>query len=86
VGRQITRSLTVLEILTVLDLLQLYPAMVSGGWPCVLEHTVRELQGLSYVAHNQRPEPTPGIASSRAFGGPVIALKDLDEAETEFAI
>jgi hypothetical protein len=47
---------------------------------------VRELQGLSYVAHNQRPEPTPGIASSRAFGGPVIALKDLDEAETEFAI
>jgi DNA polymerase V len=85
VGRQITKQLNDGGITTVLELARLDLAMVRGRWSVVLERTVRELQGTSCIDLDHAPAPKQEIACTRSFGHPVMELKDLSEAVTEFA-
>ena len=85
VGRQITKQLTGSGVNTVLDLLQLDPAMVKLRWSVMLERTVRELQGTSCIDLEHAPQPKQEIACTRSFGHPVTELHEVAEAVTEFA-
>ena len=85
VGRQISKQLIEGGVKTVLDLVQVDPAMVKRRWSVVLERTVRELQGTSCVELEHEPQAKQEIACTRSFGHPVTEQSDLAEAITEFA-
>lgn len=85
VGRQIAKQLQDGGVNTVLDLVQLDPAMVRRRWSVTLERTVRELQGLSCIDLEHAPQAKQEIACTRSFGHPVTELSALGEAVTEFA-
>lgn len=85
VGRQISKQLIEGGVNTVLDLVQLDPAMVKRRWSVVLERTVRELQGIRCVELEHEPQAKQEIACTRSFGHPVTEQSDLAEAITEFA-
>lgn len=85
VGRQIAKQLQEGGVHTVLDLVQLDPAMVRQRWSVTLERTVRELQGLSCIDLDHAPPARQEIACTRSFGHPVTELSALGEAVTEFA-
>lgn len=84
VGRRIGDQLKVEGIETVLDLVQLDPAMVRRRWSVVLERTVRELQGQQCISLDNQPGPKKEIAFTRSFGGAVTELEDLIAAVTRF--
>lgn len=85
VGRQIAKQLQEGGVHTVLDLVQLDPAMVRQRWSVTLERTVRELQGLSCIDLDHAPPARQEIACTRSFGHPLTELSALGEAVTEFA-
>jgi DNA polymerase V len=85
VGRKISAQLQEAGINTVLDLTRLDPGTVKRRWSVVLERTVRELQGTTCIDLEDQPSPKQEIACTRSFGHPVLELRDLQEAVTEFA-
>ncbi|MDP3699311.1 MAG: Y-family DNA polymerase [Hylemonella sp.] len=85
VGPRIGAQLREAGVKTVQDLVQLDPASVRRRWSVVLERTVRELQGVPCIEMEDEPPPKQEIAYTRSFGSPVTALRDLQEAVTEFA-
>lgn len=85
VGRQISKQLIESGVNTVLDLVQLDPAMVKRRWSVMLERTVRELQGTSCVELEYEPQAKQEIACTRSFGHAVTEHSDLAQAITEFA-
>ncbi len=85
IGRRISDQLKEGGVQTVLDLVQLDPAMVRRRWSVVLERTVRELQGQQCITLEDQPSPKKEIAFTRSFGGAVTELEDLVAAVTRFA-
>ena len=84
VGRRIGAQLQEAGITTVLDLKRLDPTTVRRRWSVVLERTVRELRGMPCIALDEVPASKKEIACTRSFGHPVMELKHLQEALTEF--
>ena len=84
VGRRIGAQLQEAGITTVLDLKRLDPATVRRRWSVVLERTVRELRGMPCIALDEVPANKKEIACTRSFGHPVLELRHLQEAITEF--
>lgn len=84
VGRRIGAQLQEAGITTVLDLKRLDPTTVRRRWSVVLERTVRELRGMPCIALDEVPANKKEIACTRSFGHPVLELRHLQEAITEF--
>lgn len=84
VGRRIGAQLQEAGITTVLDLKRLDPATMRRRWSVVLERTVRELRGMPCIALDEVPASKKEIACTRSFGHPVLELRHLQEAITEF--
>ncbi|MEO8599386.1 MAG: Y-family DNA polymerase [bacterium] len=85
VGRKISAQLEEAGIKTVLDLTRLDPGTVKRRWSVVLERTVRELQGRPCIDLEDQPAAKQEIACTRSFGQPVMELRELQEAVTEFS-
>jgi DNA polymerase V len=85
IGPRIGAQLREAGLKTVLDVVQLDPAMVRRKWSVVLERTVRELQGEPCIAFEDMPASKKEIAFTRSFGHTVTTLSDLTEAVSNFA-
>ena len=84
VGRRIGAQLQETGITTVLDLKRLDPATVRRRWSVVLERTVRELNSMPCIGFDEVPANKKEIACTRSFGYPVMELRHLQDALTEF--
>lgn len=86
VGRQNTQRLNTLGIYSVLDLHLSNPKMIRKHFSIVMERTVMELQGISCMDIQDKPEPNKQIISSRSFAIPLTGLNPLKEAVTLFTL
>lgn len=85
IGPRLGEHLVAAGITTVLDFVRLDPATVRRRFSVMLERTLRELQGQPCMALDHAPAPRQQIATTRAFGVPVMTLEPLREAVSEFA-
>ena len=85
VGRQTSKHLARLDVLTAWQLRNMPIATVRAQFGVVLERTVRELQGTSCISLERHAPPKQQIACTRSFGQPVTALQPLLEAVSHFA-
>ena len=85
IGRRIGEQLRAGGLKTALDVARLDAALVRKRWSVVLERTVRELQGQPCVAMESAVVSKKEIACTRSFGHPVLQLRALIEAVTDFA-
>ncbi|QUY35606.1 Y-family DNA polymerase [Acinetobacter junii] len=77
VGRQICKKLNLMNIKSVLDLIESNPKEIKKCFSIVMEKTVRELQGVSCIdIENENPSKQQ-IISSRSYGQPVLEKDDI---------
>lgn len=86
VGRQNTQRLNTLGIHSVLDLHLSNNKMIRKHFSVLMERTVLELQGISCIDIQDKPEPNKQIISSRSFATPLTELNLLKEAVTLFTL
>src|SRR3990167_7148535 len=70
---------------TALGLQRLDPVVARKCGSVVLERTVMELQGIPCMPLESQPSARREIACTRSFAEPVMALRGLQEAVTDFA-
>lgn len=77
VGRQNCKKLNLMNIKSVLDLIESNPKEIKKCFSIVMEKTVRELQGVSCIdIENENPSKQQ-IISSRSYGQPVLEKDDI---------
>jgi len=84
VGRRLNEQLQSMGINTVFDLKRADPKTIRRKFSLVLERTIWELRGISCLGLDEISPPKQQIISSRSFGKPVFALRDLREAVTTY--
>ncbi len=84
VGRRIRERLTEMGIHTVSDLRNAEPKAIRHQFGVALERTVMELRGTPCISLEEIAPDKQQIMSSRSFGMPVFALKDLQEAVSKY--
>lgn len=85
VGRKIGAKLEAGGVRTALDLARMDGGTLRRGWSVVLERTALELRGVACFGLEEGGEPKKQIASTRSFGGSVMAIEPIMEAVSEFA-
>ncbi len=84
VGRKLSERLNALGIRSVLDLKRADPKTIQRRFSVVLERTVWELRGIPCLRLEEVAPPKQQIITSRSFGRPVTALRELKEAVATF--
>jgi len=85
VGNRIAKKLHVLGIRTALDLALTNPTFVRKNFSVVLERTVRELNGESFIALEEAPPTKQQIVCSRSFGEKITEADSLRQAICQYA-
>lgn len=85
VGRRLAVQLREAGVQTALGLQRLDPVVARKCGSVVLERTVMELQGIPCMPLESQPSARREIACTRSFAEPVMALRGLQEAVTDFA-
>lgn len=80
VGSQLEAALNDLGVDNVLRLKNASPKRIRDRFGVVLERTVRELNGDSWLELDEMQPETKQVMSSRSFGSRVTSLSDLEEA------
>lgn len=84
IGRQLSKALYELGIVTIQDLLNANLPMLRGRFGVVLERIVAELKGMSCLDFELVPPAKKQIICSRSFGEEITALENLEEAIAHF--
>ncbi|WDZ50155.1 Y-family DNA polymerase [Acinetobacter vivianii] len=77
VGRQNCKKLNLMNIKSVLDLIEANPKEIKKSFSIVMEKTVRELQGVSCIDIEIDTPSKKQIISSRSYGHPVYEKNDI---------
>ena len=85
VGRRWGEALRGLGIVSAQDLKMADPEAMRRRFGVVMERLVRELNGVACFSLESTPPAKQQIISSRSFGHPVTAPRDLDEAVSSHA-
>ena len=85
VGNCIARKLNVPGIRTAFDLALTNPAFIRKNFSVVLERTVRELNGESFMSLEEAPPVKQQIVCSRSFGEKVTEYDSLRQAVCQYA-
>lgn len=80
IGRQLKEKMQRLHINTVADLIDYPPAAISKKFNVVVARMQCELQGISCLDLEDIQTPKKQILSSRSFGQPVYALREIEAA------
>ncbi len=85
VGRRISKKLNAMGINTALDLADTHIAVIRKHFSVVLERTVRELRGESYLGFEEFPAHKQEIICSRSFGERVSDYEAMRQAICSYA-
>lgn len=80
IGRQLREKMQRLHINTVADLITTSPEEIRKKFNVVISRMQQELQGISCLNLDDIQTPKKQILSSRSFGQPVYALRELEAA------
>lgn len=82
IGRQHTKKLNSMGIMTVFDFINTSPQMIKDQFSIVMQRTLLELHGVSCIKLENAPQAKKQIIASRSFGQKVYSKDDLKEAIT----
>lgn len=82
IGRQHTKKLNSMGIMTVLDFINASPQMIKDQFSIVMQRTLLELHGVPCIEMENAPQAKKQIIASRSFGQKVYCKDDLKEAIT----
>lgn len=77
VGRQNCKKLNLMNIKSVLDLIESNPKEIRKSFSVVMEKTVLELQGISCIDIEHENPSKKQIISSRSYGHPIIEINEI---------
>lgn len=86
IGRRLAKRLGVSGVHTALDVKRTDEFWMRRHYGINLYRTVLELRGISCIPLEEVRDPKQCIASSRSFGTPVSALRELEEAASSYTM
>jgi DNA polymerase V len=86
VGSKTAQKLKLINVVSILDLLEQNPKNIRNKFGITLERTVRELNGERCISLETQPKPKQEIYCSRSFGHKVNNLRQLNESVANYAV